>query len=376
MNRRLLFALVVVVTSLVIGGIAIGAGSSSSTKAADAHRGNSSLPDGFEPAVLRAQNGLNRYFVVIDGPSVASRSKAGALSGRQQENAAAAARQSQTAAIAATRSLGGDVIFRYDTLIDGFSATLSPDAASQIAQRSDVSSVQPVSIVQKDNETSVPFIGATKVWHDFGARGQGMVVADVDTGIDYTHANFGGPGTVAAYNANDPNFIEPGTFPTKKVIGGYDFVGSNYGVARRRHDERHSAARCRSARRRDDDHGSHTSGTCCGIGVPGRDRPGRRPEVEAARDQGLGRGRLDRRRARRRLRARHGPEQRRRPDDAADVLTFSGGVDYGTANSVEARAAQRVVDLGTVFVAAAGNAGNQAVAAPRTSPARRPTLPA
>ena len=48
-------------------------------------------------------------------------------------------------------------------------------------------------------------------------------------------------------------------------------------------------------------------------------------------------------------------------DDAADVLSFSGGVDYGTLNSVEARAAQRVVDLGTVFVAAAGNAGNQPV---------------
>ena len=47
--------------------------------------------------------------------------------------------------------------------------------------------------------------------------------------------------------------------------------------------------------------------------------------------------------------------------DAADVLTFSGGVDYGTENSAEAIAAQRVVDLGTVFVAAAGNSGNQPV---------------
>ena len=43
------------------------------------------------------------------------------------------------------------------------------------------------------------------------------------------------------------------------------------------------------------------------------------------------------------------------------MLSFSGGVDYGTLNSVEARAAQRVVDLGTVFVASAGNSGNQPV---------------
>ena len=41
--------------------------------------------------------------------------------------------------------------------------------------------------------------------------------------------------------------------------------------------------------------------------------------------------------------------------DAVDVLSFSGGVDYGTLNSMEAMAAQRVVDLGTVFVASAGN---------------------
>ena len=281
MSRRLLFALVVVVTSLVIGGIAIGAGSSSSTKAADAHRGNSSLPDGFEPAVLRAQNGLNRYFVVVDGPSVASRtSAAGSLSGKPAGERRDRGPAEPEAAIAATRSLGGDVVFRYDTLIDGFSATLSPDAASQMAQRSDVSSVQPVSIVQKENETSVPFIGATKVWHDFGARGQGMVVADVDTGIDYTHANFGGPGTVAAYNANDPNFIEPGTFPTKKVIGGYDFVGSNYDVL---DDDttndipRPDADPLDGA---DDDHGSHTSGTIAGIGVPGEIGRGVAPQAK------------------------------------------------------------------------------------------------
>ena len=31
-----------------------------------------------------------------------------------------------------------------------------------------------------------------------------MTVAIVDTGVDYTHADFGGPGTVEAYEANDP----------------------------------------------------------------------------------------------------------------------------------------------------------------------------
>ena len=36
-----------------------------------------------------------------------------------------------------------------------------------------------------------------------GLHGEGIKVAVIDTGIDYTHANFGGPGTVAAFNTAD-----------------------------------------------------------------------------------------------------------------------------------------------------------------------------
>ena len=366
MSRRLLFALVAIISTFVVAGIAIGAGGSGKRDLTDT-RSPSGLPDGFEPAILRAQNALNRYFVVVDGPSVASKTAAsdGSLNGARQADAAAAARQSQEGAIAEARSLGGDVVYRYDTLVDGFSANLSPDAVSDLAARSDVKSVQPVSIVQKENETSVPFIGTRRVWRNYGVRGEGMVVADVDTGIDYTHANFGGPGTVAAYEANDPNFIEPGTFPTKKVIGGYDFVGSNYDVvdAGANEDPTNDIPRPDPdpLDGADDDHGSHTSGTIAGIGVPGEIGKGVAPAAKLlaikvwdegnSTDDVLVAGyerALD-------------PNNDGNLNDAADVLSFSGGVDYGTANSVEARAAQRVVDLGTVFVASAGNSGNQPV---------------
>ena len=362
MNRRLLFALVAVTSCLLIGGIAIGAGGSGSSGSFDALRAPSGLPDGFEPAVLRAQDNLNRYFVVVDGPYVASEARGGrSLSSSQQRNAAAAARASQEGAVSAARSLGGDVIYRYDTLLNGFSANLSPDAVSKLAARADVRSVQPVSVVEKLNESSVPFIGGTRVWQDFGARGQGMTVAVVDTGIDYTHANFGGPGTVAAYEANDPNFIEPGTFPTRKVIGGYDFVGSNYSVTDE--DPTNDVPRpdADPLDGVDDDHGSHTAGSCCGNGVPGEIGRGVAPAAKLLAikvwDEGDSTEDV--------LVA--GYERAMDPnddgdiDDAADVLSFSGGVDYGTLNSVEARAAQRVVDLGTVFVASAGNSGNQPV---------------
>jgi minor extracellular serine protease Vpr len=362
MSRRPLFGFIAVAAVLAAAGIAVGAPGSEDLADTRAERASSALPEGFQPAVVRAQQGVGRYFVVVDGPSVAQRVRdAGGLSGARQSKVARSARQSQSGALAAARALGGDVVFRYDTLVNGFSAELSPAAAAELAARPDVRSVQPVAIVQRLNETSVPFIGATDVWEDLNVRGQGMTVAVVDTGIDYTHANYGGPGTVEAFDSNDPNFIEPGTFPTNKVIGGYDFVGSNYDVLD--DDPNNDVPRpdADPLDGGDDDHGSHTSGTCCGNGVPGEIGPGVAPRAKLLAikiwDEGNSTDDV--------LVA--GYERAMDPNDdgstrdAADVLSFSGGVDYGTLNSVEARAAQRVVNMGTVFVASAGNSGNQPV---------------
>ncbi len=78
------------------------------------------------------------------------------------------------------------------------------------------------------NINAVPYVGAPTAWQASGATGAGQTIAIIDSGIDYTHANFGGPGTTEAYDANDPTIIEHGTFPTAKVIAGYDFAGNDY----------------------------------------------------------------------------------------------------------------------------------------------------
>jgi minor extracellular serine protease Vpr len=77
--------------------------------------------------------------------------------------------------------------------------------------------------ISRDNSAS--FIGALKVAEELGIDGEGIKVGVIDTGIDYTHAMFGGEGTVEAYKANDPTKIEAGSFPTTKVAGGIDLVG-------------------------------------------------------------------------------------------------------------------------------------------------------
>ena len=50
----------------------------------------------------------------------------------------------------------------------------------------------------------MPFLGVPRGLAEPPAfTGDGVKIAVIDTGIDYTHANFGGPGTVAAYEAAD-----------------------------------------------------------------------------------------------------------------------------------------------------------------------------
>jgi minor extracellular serine protease Vpr len=358
MRHRLLLAISVVAIVVSSTGVAVGAADITGRPVRrDADRAAPSVP-----AVARMSE-TGRYFVLMRAPSVSDRIVAGGgtLSRSAQVDARAAALDSQRGALSELRASGGDVTFRYSTLVNGFSAAMSAGTAGALDRRADVAAVEPVDVVVRHNESSVPFIGATKVWRQLDVRGQGIRVAVVDTGIDYTHKDFGGPGTVEAYQENDPTVVERGTFPTAKVIGGYDFVGGNYDVVD--DDPSNDVPRPDFDPLDRDGHGTHVAGTCCGIGVPGSVGPGVAPRAKlyAYKVWDVGNSTDDV------LVAAYeravDPDQDGDTGDRADVLQFSGGVDYGTLNSVEAVAAQRVVDLGTVFVASAGNAGNQAVGA-------------
>ena len=93
------------------------------------------------------------------------------------------------------------------------------------------------SISKPSNSVGVPYVGAQQVWQDTGFTGKGVIIADIDTGLDFYHADFGGSGNVAdytygfAHNTTVPAFNADGTtvaFPSAKVPKGYDFVGDDY----------------------------------------------------------------------------------------------------------------------------------------------------
>ncbi|HUJ26544.1 MAG TPA: S8 family serine peptidase, partial [Myxococcales bacterium] len=162
---------------------------------------------------------------------------------------------------------GAREVYRVQRVMNGI---LYRTDASNVALLRSMAGVKAVHIVTPktvDNARSIPFVGVSNLWTAAGGgfHGEGVKVGVIDTGIDYTHANFGGAGTAAAYASNDPSVVEEGSFPTAKVIGGIDFAGTDYDAS--------SADPAQYIPVPDDDpldeagHGSHVAGTIAGLGV-------------------------------------------------------------------------------------------------------------
>ena len=86
-------------------------------------------------------------------------------------------------------------------------------------------SVGRVEIHEISNIDSVPWIGALRAAQKYGLTGKGVTIGIIDTGIDYLHANFRANGVPGDYAGNDKTIIEPGTFPTAKVVIGIGGLG-------------------------------------------------------------------------------------------------------------------------------------------------------
>jgi subtilisin family serine protease len=172
---------------------------------------------------LRGLSGRQQVVVRLRGQVAATESGGDFSAPRQQ------ARADQNVFIAAARSADATMKVLATTQLVMNAVVLEIDASAlpTLAQNPDVVSINPVRTYEMDLSETVPYIGATAV-HDLGFDGTGVRVAVLDSGIDYYHADLGGSGDPDDYANDDPMIIEPGTFPTDKVVGGYDFVGSEW----------------------------------------------------------------------------------------------------------------------------------------------------
>jgi len=162
---------------------------------------------------------------------------------------------------------GASVVGQMQDAYNGIQVIVPQRNLTQLAGLPGVIAVHATQVFNPSNVNGVPFVGAPTAWGNFSVTGAGVKVAVIDTGIDYTHADFGGPGTTAAWNAAkaastapaDPSLFGPAA---PKVKGGFDFVGDAYNA-----NIRGSVPMPDTNPLDCNGHGSHTAGTAAGFGV-------------------------------------------------------------------------------------------------------------
>src|SRR5262245_7940467 len=188
------------------------------------------------PKILSLRGDIQLVIQLTDPPLAVAQGKnakkvGGKMGPVQQRAYLAQISQKQDALLAQIRNRGGRDSSKLGKALNAVVVTIAAARVAEIAALPGVRSVRQLHDYQMDLAETVPYIGAAAV-QNAGFNGAGVSVAALDSGIDYTHKFFGGPGTAAAYSAAygtttaDPkNKTTDGLFPTGKVVGGYDFVG-------------------------------------------------------------------------------------------------------------------------------------------------------
>ncbi|MBM2822164.1 MAG: hypothetical protein HW413_910 [Thermoleophilia bacterium] len=324
-------------------------------------------PDWNVPTPLGARAGaLNVVVTLVDAPLAVAAKKQGLSPGQQRQYVSGLNAKQDTLSSQA-KGVGAQELARVSKALNAVVFSVNSSKIKDLESLPGIASVRPISDYQLDLNETVPYIGAASVQNS-GVDGTGVRVAVLDSGIDYTHRSFGGPGTAAAYAAAyGANLADPkttardGLFPTAKVLEGFDFVGEGWPTTALAPDNdpidcgpAAIAAPCAGG------HGSHVSDIIAGVGTgPTNDgvAPGAKLymfKVCSARStscsgvallQGVDAA-LD-------------PNNDGDISDRADVVNLSLGSSYGQKEDDLSAALANSVLAGSVVVASAGNAADR-----------------
>jgi subtilisin family serine protease len=227
---------------------------------------------------LRTEQGPVTVFVELTQTPAADAYQAERQAGRPAPAAAEAATAARTRVAQAadrvlralrSRDATATELFRTVNAVPGLVVTADAAHIRELADSSDVRSVHKLVPKTATNAGAVQLTHTLRAWQQTGRFGDGVRIGIIDDGIDYTHADFGGPGTRRAYTAIDRTKIDPSYFPTAKVVGGTDFAGDDYDAS--------GAGGPDALIPRPDpnpltcgEHGTHVAGSAAGFGVDAR----------------------------------------------------------------------------------------------------------
>lgn len=276
------------------------------------------------------------------------------------------AQQDQLVAEAA--DLGADELGRASAAANVVALTIPADNLARLAALPGVLSVKPVGRYETHEDAggsgslaqAAEYLQATSV-RAAGNDGTGVRIAVVDSGIDFTHRNLGGPGTVAAYQACHDNGAA-NQAPTgdcaalfgpaaPKVKGGYDFIGETWPITAAQPDPNPIDQQ---------GHGTHVADIAAGRSADGSHlgiAPG--AEVYALRVCSAVATTCSGVALLQALDWALDPNGDKDISDAVDIVNMSLGSNYGQAQDDLSAAVNNLVRAGVVVVASAGNAADR-----------------
>jgi subtilisin family serine protease len=286
-------------------------------------------------------------------------------------------KRAQLGVIAALPS-GSKVLYKTHAASAAIAVTTDVRNYHSLFDISGVQAVYPIAPKTVSNSYAMPLQHAPQSWQAHGDLGGNSTIAIIDSGIDYTHANFGGPGTPADYQTALANDTADPTYPDPtKIVGGYDFVGDAYDAGDPNHDTPapdNNPLDCNG-------HGSHVAGIAAGYGE--------NPDGSTFQGDYLSLGGLDTTTYRAQFRVGPGmapkakllaykilgcngsttmigaaidraadPNQDGDPSDHADVINMSIGADFASSQDGDSIESNLASALGITVVTAAGNGGD------------------
>jgi hypothetical protein len=314
-----------------------------------------------EPGLLRARGPVDVWVKLSGQPLVEAhganaKTRGGKLSLTERRAYLGTLARTHDDLAAAARRLGGHELGRVSRAHNAVALRIDAGRLAELAGLPGVVAVRPVRNYKLALSETVPYIGAAAA-QAAGKDGTGARVAVIDSGIDYTHRNLAGPGTLEAYQEAVSSFPNA-WFPSAKVVGGWDFVGSEW-------DGTATTPPATPDPNPIDDgpgggHGTHVADIVAGRSLDGRHvgvAPGAKlyalkacssvssscngvallQAVDFALD----------------------PDGDGRIEDAVDVINLSLGSDYGMKEDDLTEALNQASAYGVVVVAAAGNAGDR-----------------